>query len=117
MRLDPSDRYIYAVRGHGLCFEQPTRPLDPVLQRDQGRVELVVEHITHLVRPVLRRRGHLPEQVHRLRNRIRQRGIGARANASRVGFSELFAGFFDGPLQLCFAVLCHGAAPSPRRAL
>ena len=33
---------------------------------------------------------------------------------SRVGFSELFGGFFDGPLQLWLALLCHGGAPSPR---
>ena len=31
-------------------------------------------------------------------------------------FSELFGGCFDGPLQPCFALLCHGGAPSPRPA-
>jgi len=36
--------------------------------------------------------------------------------ASRVGFSELFGGCFDGPLQPCFALLCHEGAPSPRPA-
>ncbi len=45
------------------------------------------------------------------------RGTDAFSPASRVGFSELFGGSFDGPLQLCFAVLCHGGAPSPRPAL
>jgi hypothetical protein len=36
--------------------------------------------------------------------------------ASRVGFSELFGGCFDGPLQPCFALLWHEGAPSPRPA-
>ena len=42
-------------------------------------------------------------------------------NASRFTFSprfsELFGGSFYETLQLCFAVLCHGGAPSPRPAL
>jgi hypothetical protein len=29
---------------------------------------------------------------------------------------ELFGGSFAGPLQPCFALLCHGGAPSPRPA-
>ncbi len=36
--------------------------------------------------------------------------------ANRVGFSELSGGCFDGPLQPCFALLCHEGAPSPRPA-
>src|SRR3989304_10026066 len=36
--------------------------------------------------------------------------------ARRVGFSELFGGSFDGPLQLWFALPRHGGAPSPRPA-
>jgi hypothetical protein len=44
-------------------------------------------------------------------------GTDASSPASRVGFSELFGGSFDGPLQLWFALLCYGGAPSPRPAL
>jgi hypothetical protein len=36
---------------------------------------------------------------------------------SQVGFSQLFGGPFGRPLHLCFALLCHGGAPSPRRVL